>query len=146
MEKKLCADVFIVPNPGTKFGKLFSLSKERMNYWCDQLGIEHPTDDTTMVQVWVTGSGSQNWADHGTPWAKEKMEFDEAETDKDKNEFYFTSWLPISLFEGKKEGDFFMLEGPEKSLVLELHQKGYRYEKFGPFEKVLEDVTKEVAA
>ena len=99
-------------------------------------------DDEELIQVWVYGSGSENWSCHGWPGQlhKEKRwsdlsdaEFEERQSDK------FPTMIPAQYLKGVKEGEtvkFAMEDG--RKFALTANQLQNRYRRFGRFEEVLE--------
>jgi hypothetical protein len=70
------------------------------------------------VQIWCADQGCENWQAHKQENPKKKG---------------FVKLVPVSVFEGKQEGDTVEING----LVLKLEQTKYRYRNFGRFEEVL---------
>lgn len=106
-------------------------------------GIKTTLDDT-FVQVWIHCEGSDNLTDHGFDEDQIKELFPSKDLheliEQDRHYSYSSApgFLPIHLFEGKKEGDSITLtteDGVEWSIKLE--QLPYRYGHFGRFEDVL---------
>ena len=144
-------EVFIVPNSIMCIDDKFATHPFHTQ---KALGIDHlyGTDfSEPCVQVWMTNKGmeteeikgSENWQDHSTPYGVFS------------NEIYFPNRLPVSLFEGKKEGDTIILtcndvkENSDEEIVpstgtvilrIKLAQQKYRYRNFGTFEKCLGDL------
>ena len=123
-------DVFIVPNG------LLEVTDKHLDpngIWdASEVAMFQGHKDELFVQVWMSNSDCDNWSDH----------------------FYDVRYghLPISLFDGKEEGDAIEFEAlttswkgsrknrptPEKCMVkLTLKQLDYRYRRFGKFEDVL---------
>lgn len=90
-----------------------------------------------LVQIWTHNADGDNWSDHGDPYGRE------FETGLRKD--LFPNVFPKAFFEGLKEGDVLGLEMEDEDgnihfQNLVLKQQGYRYERFGKFEEVLEKI------
>ena len=107
----------------------FKMRKDELAPW----GINVKLNDT-FVQVWIHADGSDNLTDHGLD---DEM-IDELWPNGEQAACYAPGYLPISLFEGKKEGDTVTLTTTaEVKLDVKLEQLPYRYGHFGTFEEVL---------
>lgn len=116
----------------------FKMRKDELAPW----GIDVKLDDT-FVQVWIHADGSDNLTDHGLD---DEM-IDELWPNGERAACYAPGYLPISLFEGKKEGDtvtFTTTAGVK--LDVKLEQLPYRYGHFGTFENVLSRLVRKDAA
>lgn len=135
MENKVFkGDMFIVPNPIITMGK--SIFRGRLELFSKDFQIGEIPDSEKLIQIWVTGSGSDNWGDQGCPWSPER-DF-ENEIEEDLLRFFFPSRLPMSLVGSMREGDQITLVHKNGfKIVLTAKQSGYRYKDFGTFEEVL---------
>ena len=128
-------ECFIVPN-GLMDVTEKTLENRCGAYTTAELALFNKHKDEQFVQVWMTGEGCDNWYD-------------------DFHDFR-VEHLPLSFFDGKKEGDTVEFDSetsswggwkgkgkgghltPEKChVVLTLNQSGCRYRRFGNFETVL---------
>jgi hypothetical protein len=150
-EKVVKGDIFIIPNVAEKFSSFSSTDwmRERSERL---IGIE-PKDEDKMLQVWITSEQCDNWQSNFAGCQKEiglLKETDEIEWEDKKGREarllgYFPSYIPASVFAGKKEGDEINFHCPEYDvdIILTCRQKNYRYASFGNFEDVLRHVLRE---
>ena len=114
-------EVFIVPNSLRPLDAPSDDSGVRMDYY----GIPHNYKELS-VEVWVSNEESENWSCHQIP-AKLKKGLG-------IKDGYFPTFLPVSHFDGKKEGDTVTYELPNgDKLELKLAQEKYRYRNRGDF-------------
>ena len=167
MEKVFKGDFFIIPN---SFEKYQSSSENpwygRITKEMKEFGITL-TEGEYLVQVWATGSGSDNWSSHGNmeltkflfpeqsfQAALEALEVlknsrilseDEYEEKLEKAEkllprFRFPAYLPLKVLENIKEDETICLTINGKKIVLTAKQLAYRYRNFGSFQVVIQKV------
>ena len=167
MEKVFKGDFFIIPN---SFEKYQSSSENpwygRITKEMKEFGITL-TEGEYLVQVWATGSGSDNWGCHGNMElnkflfpeqsfqnalkALEELknsrilsedEYEEKleEAEKLLPKFRFPSYLPLKVMENVKEGKSICLTINGKKIVLTAKQLAYRYRNFGSFQAVIQRV------
>ena len=167
MEKVLKGDFFIIPN---SFEKYQSSSE---NPWYGRIAKEMKefgislTEGEYLVQVWATGSGSDNWSCHGNMElnkflfpeqsfqaaikALEELknsrilsedEYEEKleEAEKLLPRFRFPAYLPLKVLENIKEDETICLTINGKKIVLTAKQLAYRYRNFGSFQVVIQKV------
>lgn len=99
----ISGDVFIIPNGvATPKNILFEETLHGMFTVATVNSIKF-CDDTKFVQVWfcTPGNSDSNWADHRIDG------YDELEGWRPKSSF-----IPVSLFDGKKEGDVVTIDLP----------------------------------
>lgn len=90
------------------------------------------------VQVWILCDGSDNLSDHGFNDEQLDALWPNGLAESEREYASAPSFLPISIFEGKKEGDSITLTTTAGvKWDIELCQLGYRYARFGKFEEVL---------
>lgn len=144
------AKVFIVPNSLNKIGE-FMMPEPRREFLTKLAELNHwdnVTDETLLVQLWFHDKETlhtDNLIDHGF-----RVTFDEVEYPAHVDSSF--QFLPVSLFEGKKEGDKVHIDMPvtirdkEGKFDAVIHmdvildQLNYRYRRFGTFERVLYDL------
>jgi len=168
MEKQIFkGDFFIIPN---HFEKYQSKSE---NPWYGRIASELKefgitlTEGEYLVQIWVTGSGSDNWSCHGnmelckflfpeqsfqnTLKALEELknsrilsedEYEEKleQAEKLLPKFRFPAYLPLKVLENIKEGESIRLTINGKVIELVAKQLAYRYRGFGSFQAVVQRV------
>ena len=167
MEKVFKGDFFIIPNSFEKF------KSESENPWYGRIAKEMSnfgitlTEGEYLVQVWATGSGSDNWGCHGNmelnkflfpeqsfQAALEALEVlknsrilseDEYEEKLEEAEkllprFRFPAYLPLKVLENIKEDETICLTINGKKIVLTAKQLAYRYRNFGSFQVVIQKV------
>jgi hypothetical protein len=167
MEKVFKGDFFIIPN---SFEKYKSDSK---NPWYGRFTKEMENFGITLqegeylVQIWATGSGSDNWGCHGNmelnkflfpeqsfQKALEALEElkksrilseDEYENKLEEAEkllprFRFPGYLPLKVMENLNEGESICLTVNGKKIELTAKQLAYRYRNFGSFQAVIQKV------
>jgi hypothetical protein len=151
MAKSINCDIFIIPNSVYTFRNedandgLFGSRVYNQFVACFDCTKEWTKEK--FVQVWYVtpGKSDSNWFDHNVDGI-EGLEHYAPITDR----------LPISLFEGKKEGDVVSTKvmfrkhhfwkntdepGVKKlPVTLRLNNLGYRYSDRGPFEKALNEL------
>jgi hypothetical protein len=111
------------------------------NYKINGKPVEFNVDEQ-LVQVWVSGGTSENWADHGLPTELYSLEM----IQKGELPLYATrlpTFIPAKMLEGVKEGDILTFELNGKTAEVTASQQGYRYQSFGNFEEVFKQVTAE---
>lgn len=143
--------IFIIPNSSICWGDEV---RSEPGMWSDLYDTylanydvckEMPFKDTRFFEMWFNtkGNDDSNWVCHGIDG------YDELEGFRVRS-----AYLPETLFKGKKEGDTITIwivaedwDRTDKSLLtkrikvsLTLKQRGYRYDRFGNFEEVLERV------
>ena len=155
MAKAIHCDVFVIPNSihtfrredatenlyGERVAAQFSMCK-----FGAAIDSGKEFSEEKFVQVWYVtpGKSDSNWFDHNV--------------DLPGLEHYapITDRLPVSLFEGYKEGDYIMVpmyfrkhheyrgnDEPSlriESVMLRMNNLGYRYSSYGPFEKALNEL------
>ena len=169
MEKQIFkGDFFIIPNSFEKF------KSESENPWHGRFAKEMSnfgislTEGEYLVQIWATGSGSDNWGCHGNMELTkflfpEQQSFQKAlealeelrksrilsedeyeekleEAEKLLSKFRFPSYLPLKVMENLKEGKSIRLTINGKTIELTAKQLAYRYRSFGPFQEVVRDI------
>jgi hypothetical protein len=167
MEKVFKGDFFVIPN---SFEKYKSDSK---NPWYGRFTKEMENFGITLqegeylVQIWVTGSGSDNWGCHGNMELNKFLfpeqsfqnalkalkelknsrilsedEYEEKleEAEKLLPKFRFPSYLPLKVMENVKEGESICLTINGKKIELVAKQLAYRYRGFGSFQAVIQRV------
>lgn len=92
-----------------------------------------------IIQVWWTGSGSTNWADHGLPEELCGSAPNATEEECLHRDFMVGS-LPYHLIENLKEGETLEVEINGKKTTVAANQLNYRYRRFGKFEEALEKI------
>ena len=127
------------------------------------------TEGEYLVQIWATGSGSDNWSSHGNMElckflfpeqsfqkaleALEELknsrvlsedEYEEKleEAEKLLPRFRFPLYLPLKVMENLKEGESIRLTINGKKIELVAKQLAYRYRRFGSFQEVIQSVRK----
>lgn len=129
--------MFIIPNALVKWDELLPSALEDLCRRLQNLGI---SPGGPLVQVWWTNGDCDNWVAHR--W-------------EDHPELFgnIGSYLPVSLFEGKVEGDklrftlaraqaqigeHYLDQPCEVEIEVELRQLGFRYQWAGKFEEALQ--------
>ena len=147
------ANVFIVPNPLATAQDYFNPDRisEKMTEFCQLNDIEFNTETSLIAQTWYLSEylGCDNIPDHGISFIN-----DVGQHIRIKSKI--GGHMPIELFKGKKEGDTISIKLPilisieddgsediididtVATVQLTLRQIGYRYQRFGKFEEVLE--------
>ena len=136
-------NIFIIPNKAEKLSRYEPHSKMWLLGQLDFFGIEPEKHDDLMIDIWVTSEKEENWGHFGGFQNEANVVFDEDdESRKNRMLGYFPSHIPEHVFRGKKEGDIIRLHHKEYGIDIELtcKQQGYRYQRFGTFEQVLEYV------
>ena len=170
MEKVFKGDFFIIPNSFERF------KSESENPWHGRIAKEMKefgiilTEGEYLVQIWATGSGSDNWGCHGNVELNkflfpEQQKFQAAvkaleelknsrilsedeyedkleEAEKLLPRFRFPAYLPLKVLENIKEGESIYLSVNEKKIELVAKQLAYRYRNFGSFQAVIQSVRK----
>lgn len=171
MEKKQIfkGDFFVIPNSFEKY------QPKSENPWYGRIAKEMKnfgitlTEGEYLVQIWVTGSGSDNWSCHGNTElckflfpeqsfqnalkALEELknsrilsedEYEEKleQAEKLLPKFRFPSYLPLKVMENLKEGESVRLTINGKVIELTAKQLAYRYRNFGSFQAVIQRVHK----
>lgn len=169
MEEKIFkGDFFIIPNSFEKF------KSESENPWHGRFAKEMEnfgitlTEGEYLVQVWATGSGSDNWSCHGNmelcKFLFQEQNFqdafkaleelknshnnlseDEYEERMEKIEellpkFRFPAYLPLKVLESLNEGESTRLTINGRMVELVAKQLAYRYKSFGSFQEVIRDI------
>ena len=170
MEKKQIfkGDFFVIPN---LFERYESSSE---NPWYGRFAKEMSnfgialTEGEYLVQIWATGSGSDNWQCHGNMElckflfpeqsfqnafkALEELrnsynnlsedEYEEKleEIEKLLPKFRFPSYLPLKVLENLKEGESIRLSVNGKEVELVAKQLTYRYRRSGSFQEVIQNI------
>lgn len=134
MEKKIYeAEMFIIPNGiRTERGHkscedmFWKSIDKKMEIYFGEKAMKKNHGSRRMVQIWITSSESDNWADKKCPI----------------DGGYFIPNLPTWMIGKMKEGDTIEVDLPNHGAVLRLTaaQKKYRYERFGNFEDVLKQL------
>ena len=120
--------LFIVPNSLWKFNSNDDFIAEIRKATLEDFGVKLSEGDI-LVQVWAYNEESDNWSDHGVKIGQDY-----------KRPGGFPSNLPVSLFEGLKEGDTITLNHEGEEIILTLSQRSARYSRFGGFHEVLNDL------
>lgn len=128
--KIIKGDIFIIPNHLREWRKEFLFADE-LQKKLNTIGVTI-NDGDTMVQVWCCDSTSKNWQDH-----YDCPVYTDMPEDIDSRDRLFPGWFPVSLFEGKHEGDIVVLNYKGTTIELTLAQSKYRYNRFGEFQEVL---------
>jgi hypothetical protein len=130
--------MFIIPNALVKWDELLPSAREDLSRRLQNLGIEPGSGP--LVQVWWTNGDCDNWVSHR--WDAQPELFSN-----------ISSHLPVSLFEGKVEGDkirftlsraqaqigeHYLDQPCEVEIEVELRQLGFRYQWAGKFEEALQ--------
>ncbi len=123
-------DFFVIPNHA-KSAKSYSpehwvdFVKEANDYWSEfgaDLGI---TENSTLVQVWMTSDDCHNWQDHNH-----------------KVFGYVFGYLPLEMLDGMVDGDTRSIHTNQGSIIMTANQGGYRYRNHGTFDAVVRQVTR----
>ena len=129
--------MFIIPNALVKWDELLPSALEDTTRRLQNLGI---APEGPLVQVWWTSGDCDNWALH--LWEDHPELFSN-----------ISAFLPVSLFEGKVEGDkikftlsraqawvgeHFLDQPCAVEIEVELRQLGFRYQWAGKFEEALQ--------
>lgn len=124
MTTTITADMFIIPNEVSMAATFYGNYVKNHNEKVEKFNLPTEWNITAadqMVQVWTTGCGSENWANHGAPRGGN-----------------FIHALPLRLIEHLKEGDTMSVSFFDKTLEITAAQLKYRYRKFGRFEDTLQ--------
>lgn len=135
MKKIYHADMFIIPNSirtekcKREYENYFwnDVDKKLRHYFGDEVA-DLGKGERRLVQVWIVSKESKNWADSGCPI----------------DNGYFPGNFPDWMLEDVKEGD--SIDLPLRTgdvLVLTARQLNYRYSRFGSFEDVFKDLTRQ---
>jgi len=129
--------MFIIPNALIPLDELSPSTLEDLTRRLKNLGI---APEGPLVQVWWTSGDCDNWVAHR--WDDHPELFSN-----------ISSHLPVSLFEGKVEGDkirftlsraqaqigeHYLDQPCEVEIEVELRQLGFRYQWAGKFEEALQ--------
>lgn len=119
------AKVFIIPNTLYSKKAIWAKSEEEASEIFDKfVKSQHRDIDvpvgTQYVQIWVYNGDCDNLCRHHYLNGDDLPEY-----------------LPVSLFDGKKEGDVITFNSKWGRVELTLAQKNSRYERFGTFDSVL---------
>lgn len=130
MSNIIKAHVFIIPNALQSVSDRKTLSYDSTCERVEEVYGIKLNDDDLLVQLWTLDpdggtSGQNNFECHGVKQDRTKM---------------FPYCGPAKLFQGKKEGDTVTFTGCYGTFEVTLKQKGYRYERFGEFHEVLDDL------
>lgn len=153
------ASCFIVPNSLSRLGNMWDAEQRlsALNRLAELNDWDPFTNDDILVQVWLHDNETlkcDNLIDH-------YWDFTTGNTNYSGRISFYYGMLPISLFNGKKEGDSikvkipvtalkgqipWLVDNPQREEVeiginmdgLKLQQKGFRYSNYGTFEEVLE--------
>jgi len=127
-QNQIVGDVFIIPNCPVREsdwdGSFRLIAKEQWTRFKNRIHrVINEKEDEAYVQVWccTPGDNESNWSCHH-------------EMPDNEN---FATYLPVSLFKGKKEGDSVVVNTRWGEVVLTLSQLKYRYRRFGAFEEVM---------
>jgi len=130
--------MFIIPNALVKWDDIYPSSQKDLVRRLKNLGLEPGSGP--LVQVWWTSGECDNWVAHR--WDAQPELFSN-----------IGSYLPVSLFEGKVEGDklrftlsraqaqigeHYLDQPCEVEIEVELRQLGFRYQWAGKFEEALQ--------
>lgn len=148
---KFDAKIFVIPNSAGKVSDFFDPEQVIRNATevCEANGITFDPENDYLIETWYHSKqlGCDNIPDHNIYFE-----------DEEGNKWILGSncgrYLPAKLFEGHKEGDTITIKLPmwltknysENSedviaeINLTLQQQGYRYQRFGDFEEVVEYV------
>jgi hypothetical protein len=129
--------MFIIPNALIPLDELFPSALEDTTRRLRNLGI---APEGPLVQVWWTSGDCDNWVSHR--WEDHPELFSN-----------ISAFLPVSLFEGKVEGDkmrftlstaqaqvgeHYLDQPCAVEIEVELRQLGFRYQWAGKFEEALQ--------
>ena len=114
--------LFIIPN---------GISRLEETMIPDQRLVKKFGASTPMVQVWACNEDSENFCDHGMRGAEVE------EMVNDCYQGFFPVSLPVSMFDGKVEGDEVELSFNGNDFKLTLCQDEFRYKSHGHFHEVL---------
>lgn len=167
MEKVFKGDFFVIPNSFEKF------QSSSENPWYGRIASELKefgitlTESEYLVQIWATGSGSDNWNCHGNMElnkflfpeqsfqaaikaldelknlrivSEEEYEEKLEEAEKLLPRFRFPAYLPLKVLENIKEDETICLTINGKKIELTAKQLAYRYRGFGSFQAVIQRV------
>jgi hypothetical protein len=169
MEKTFKGDFFVIPNSFEKY------QPNSKNPWYGRFAKEMKenfgitlTEGEYLVQIWATGSGSDNWSCHGNMElckflfpeqsfqdafkALEELrnshnnlpedEYEEKleEAEKLLPKFRFPSYLPLKVMESLNEGESICLTINGRKVELTAKQLAYRYRDFGSFQEVIQNI------
>ena len=168
MEKVFKGDFFVIPNLFERF------ESNSENPWFGRFAKEMEnfgitlTEGEYLVQIWATGSGSDNWGCHGNMQlckflfpeqsfqdafkALEELRNSHNNLSKDEYEekleevkkllpkFRFPPYLPLKVLENLNEGESIRLTINGKTIELVAKQLDYRYRRFGSFQEVIQDI------
>ena len=127
-------DLFIVPN--SAYTLKSALNPELFIAECEKLSktlnMSIDPQSAILIEVWTCDKISEDNGGCGNWHCHYKEVNDE--------EIHFPFYLPASLFGGKKEGDIISLTCNGFDIELTLDQLDYRYRRFGPFEKILNEI------
>lgn len=123
--------MFIIPNQARKVSDYDNKRAEAL------LNLYGCSFGTEMVQIWTTNEAEDNWCDHGDPYGRE--------FETGLKSHLFPGEFPREFFQDNQEGDLIVLDmedenGEHHYQECVLRQLGYRYERFGRFEEVLEKI------
>jgi hypothetical protein len=143
--------VFIVPNRAgpaddSEWGAMWlrdnNETAKKMDLAINGVPVDFKPDDV-LVQLWWTGSGSENWSRHSLPSCLNCTKADIERLKAGKYVGNMVEYLPLRLIKDFKEGDTFTVEANGKKVTVICNQKDYRYRDYGNFEEVLKQVTAE---
>lgn len=129
-EEVIKAKVFIIPNALYSKANIWAETEKEATEIFDKFiksqhqDIEVPMG-TKYVQVWAYNKDCDNLCRHHYLNGEDLPEY-----------------LPVDLFDGKKEGDIVTFDSKWGKVELTLAQKGSRYERFGTFDSVLKTLIK----
>jgi len=117
---------FISPNKAPMIGDLLECFREKT---LKEMQVQDPhfnKDQDHLVEMWFVGAGSDNMRCHGF----------EHEGQVYNAPFYVSE----SLLRGKHEGDVVNVHTEDIDYEVTLKQQGYKHQRYGLFEEVLEKV------
>lgn len=133
-------EMFVVPNSATKFDSKYQSSITSMKEISSVYNME-VTDETLLVEIWVTDDNSENWSCHGVPESCQSIA-EWLPGARSPLGLQWPSYIPYDLVKDLKEGETLDVNFPNGYIVkLTANQKSYRYKRYGNFEEVVNYVT-----
>lgn len=149
MKKTVKMDVFVIPNESIKLNENDLIRMNSSLIRAEKLlNVEIKKGDR-VKQFWMTDPEGevQHFNDEwygfqkklGIQKPEKYLYLDINQGEEEYQIGFFPEYLPVKLFDGKKEGDVVKFQCPYYDVEIEmtLKQNDYRYRMFGPFEKAL---------